>query len=277
MRDKYTKELLAVIGYFVLHTVISLAVTVVAVVIYQVFVAGVSVDLMTSEEQAMQFLYRHNNLIVMCANLLAGVAVFIISRAKRRPFALYTGLNAKMPSPGVGFLCVLAGIAGNFWFSFVLNSGLISADMLSNYETAFALVEGGNIVIEALSIVIVAPVVEELLFRGVIMHHMRNIMPAGAAIVLQGMLFGCLHGDPLWIIYSAVLGCIIGYIRVRCGTLRAAIIFHVAFNAASYAFMAFANRFENNAAALGIGFVASAVLFLGAVIGIRNATDVSEA
>lgn len=44
--------------------------------------------------------------------------------------------------------------------------------------------------------VIAAPIVEELVFRGLVMRGLLSSMPAIAAIALQGLLFGIAHVDP---------------------------------------------------------------------------------
>ena len=45
--------------------------------------------------------------------------------------------------------------------------------------------------------VIAAPIVEEMVFRGVVLRGLRSTTPAVLAIVLQGVLFGCAHVDPV--------------------------------------------------------------------------------
>jgi uncharacterized protein len=45
--------------------------------------------------------------------------------------------------------------------------------------------------------VIAAPIVEEMVFRGVVLRSLRSRTPAVAAIVLQGLLFGLAHVDPV--------------------------------------------------------------------------------
>ena len=45
--------------------------------------------------------------------------------------------------------------------------------------------------------VIAAPIVEEMVFRGVVLRGLRSTTPAVLAIVLQGVLFGCAHLDPV--------------------------------------------------------------------------------
>ena len=48
-----------------------------------------------------------------------------------------------------------------------------------------------------ISAVIAAPIVEEMVFRGVVLRGLRSTAPAVLAVVLQGVLFGCAHVDPV--------------------------------------------------------------------------------
>ena len=45
--------------------------------------------------------------------------------------------------------------------------------------------------------VIAAPIVEEMVFRGVVLRGLRSRLPTVLAVVLQGLLFGCAHVDPV--------------------------------------------------------------------------------
>jgi membrane protease YdiL (CAAX protease family) len=45
--------------------------------------------------------------------------------------------------------------------------------------------------------VVAAPIVEEMVFRGVVLRGLRSRLPIVAAVVLQGVLFGAAHFDPV--------------------------------------------------------------------------------
>jgi membrane protease YdiL (CAAX protease family) len=45
--------------------------------------------------------------------------------------------------------------------------------------------------------VVAAPVVEELLFRGVVLRGLRSVLAVAPAVALQGILFGVVHADPV--------------------------------------------------------------------------------
>ncbi len=48
-----------------------------------------------------------------------------------------------------------------------------------------------------ISAVIAAPLVEEMVFRGVVLRGLRSRMPVMIAVILQGVLFGAAHVDPV--------------------------------------------------------------------------------
>jgi membrane protease YdiL (CAAX protease family) len=48
-----------------------------------------------------------------------------------------------------------------------------------------------------ISAVVAAPVVEEMVFRGVVMRGLRSIWPIAVVLPVQGVLFGAAHVDPV--------------------------------------------------------------------------------
>ncbi len=48
-----------------------------------------------------------------------------------------------------------------------------------------------------ISAVVAAPVVEEMVFRGVVMRGLRSIWPIAVVLPVQGVLFGAAHVDPI--------------------------------------------------------------------------------
>lgn len=81
-----------------------------------------------------------------------------------------------------------------------------------------------------LSVVILAPIGEELLFRGVIMGYAQKCLPAIGAIILQAALFGLYHGNVIQIIYAFILGIALGLIAYKLKSLVYSIILHMSVN-----------------------------------------------
>lgn len=88
------------------------------------------------------------------------------------------------------------------------------------------------------SAVVVAPVVEELVFRGVILQALSSRAPTAVAILLQGLAFGLIHLGPELgtgavglVIVLSVIGVILGVSVILLGRIWPAILAHAIFNA----------------------------------------------
>jgi membrane protease YdiL (CAAX protease family) len=91
------------------------------------------------------------------------------------------------------------------------------------------------LVIGAIVVIGVAPVCEELFFRGILFRALRVHLPLWAAAVIDGVLFGLVHGSLVIAPILAFLGIVFCYVYERTGTLFAPIALHAINNTVSYA------------------------------------------
>jgi hypothetical protein len=77
---------------------------------------------------------------------------------------------------------------------------------------------------------VLAPIVEELIFRGVIFSGFQRIYPAYLAIFFSALLFGLFHLNPWQLGPTFLLGLLLGYVRLRTGSLLATIFTHALHN-----------------------------------------------
>lgn len=119
--------------------------------------------------------------------------------------------------------------------------------------------------ISVLSLAILAPIAEEIFFRGVTMEMARRITPqAWVAVVLQAAIFGLAHGNPIQSTYTFLLGLVLGVIALYVGGLPATMLLHFSVNSSSYA----ASQLLGWAAdwgTAGYGLALAASLALGAL------------
>jgi membrane protease YdiL (CAAX protease family) len=81
------------------------------------------------------------------------------------------------------------------------------------------------------SAVVLAPVAEEVLFRGLLLPHLGRSLPSFTAIYVGALLFGMLHvSHGVMLIGPLVLGALLGWARLRSRGLLAPILLHVSFN-----------------------------------------------
>ncbi len=91
----------------------------------------------------------------------------------------------------------------------------------------------------SIAAVVVAPLAEELFFRGLLLQAVwRYLGHAWLAIVLSGLAFGFIHKEqPQDVLPLVTMGVILGYVRVRYRSLTACVLTHALFNARTMAFV----------------------------------------
>lgn len=126
------------------------------------------------------------------------------------------------------------GIALQITISLALN--LILPLFPKIMESYMSVMEGlGNeSVFMILCVCILAPIGEELIFRGLTMRTMEKAVPWQAAIVIQAVLFGLYHMNLVQGIYATLLGLLFGYTAYRYGSVVPGILLHMAVNSSSY-------------------------------------------
>ena len=77
---------------------------------------------------------------------------------------------------------------------------------------------------------VVAPVLEEFLFRGILFRAMKRPFGVGPALVISGILFGLVHQNVLSFVPLTFLGIILALSYERTGDLRTCILIHAGFN-----------------------------------------------
>ena len=78
--------------------------------------------------------------------------------------------------------------------------------------------------------VIMAPISEELIFRGVTMRCFRKAVPFWLANILQAVLFGVFHGNLVQGIYTAVFALVLGFVCEYGGSIYYSILLHFCYN-----------------------------------------------
>ncbi|MEP7133908.1 MAG: type II CAAX endopeptidase family protein [Chloroflexota bacterium] len=80
---------------------------------------------------------------------------------------------------------------------------------------------------------VVAPIVEEIFFRGFLFQGFRAKYGWLPAVLLSSAIFGAAHLDPVSLIPTFVLGCVLAYIYHRSNSVWPGILFHAAINSFS--------------------------------------------
>jgi membrane protease YdiL (CAAX protease family) len=96
---------------------------------------------------------------------------------------------------------------------------------------------GAKLAVFAIVAALVAPVCEELLFRGLLLRALRRRMSPTAAVIVQALAFALAHpmlsptlGDFAVVPALFLLGAVSGIVATRKGDLSASIMMHIGFN-----------------------------------------------
>ena len=116
---------------------------------------------------------------------------------------------------------------------------LVDVDDLSGpAEELLDGVSGVALVALGIGVVLVAPVVEEVFFRGLLLETMKRRWSTPVAVACSSVFFGATHFQPLQFVGLTLAGVVFALAVVRTGRLGAAIAVHVGFNATTFVLLA---------------------------------------
>ncbi len=174
--------------------------------------------------------------IILGLLISAGLQLSLMTlylRKDRRTEALGLHNFGRIPlhkASGLAILWIAAAMAFNFVYANYIIPGV---DMQADMAKILAAISRTpqNMAAMFCAIVIVAPVVEELLFRGLLQNALTKYLPIWGAIVLSSFLFALVHLQPYAIPGLMSLSIAFGYLYHRTGSLRTNIILHMTNNA----------------------------------------------
>ena len=105
--------------------------------------------------------------------------------------------------------------------------GLFTKSSVENQLIEY--VTDGNMLLNFILMVVVAPIVEEYVFRKVIVDRTVRY-GQGVAIVASGLMFGLFHGNLNQFAYAVVLGAFFAFLYVKTGNLKITIAMHAIIN-----------------------------------------------
>ena len=124
------------------------------------------------------------------------------------------------------------GIFVQFAISFLLNLVyIVRPDVMQNYTKVMESLGSGNpSFFSVFYVVITAPIVEEMLMRGLCLVILRKEFPFWVANIIQAFYFGVIHLNLVQGIYAFLLGMVLGAVVKRYGTLKASMYLHFVIN-----------------------------------------------
>ena len=98
--------------------------------------------------------------------------------------------------------------------------------MIDSYVGTSEALTSGPFIIQALATAVGAPIVEELMFRGVIYRRLRRMAGVIPSAIIVSLLFGVYHGNWIQAPYAFLLGLACVYVYERYKSIIAPMILH---------------------------------------------------
>ncbi|MBQ4166532.1 MAG: CPBP family intramembrane metalloprotease, partial [Oscillospiraceae bacterium] len=100
------------------------------------------------------------------------------------------------------------------------------AKLLPTHETASSAPQGADLAFYAVYTLILAPIAEEIAFRGAALSRLRNSFGAYSAALISATLFAAYHMSLAQFPYTFVLGFCLAIVAQRSGSIIPCIILH---------------------------------------------------
>lgn len=191
-------------------------------------VRGEELNLQAAWQQTMLWVSQKTDWIVIVYGLLTLLILFIFFKARKKNFR--QEISMKSFAGKYILPLVLIGVFFNIFVSFVLDLLPIPESILASYEKSTSNLVGGQVGVMITATVIAAPIIEEVIFRGLALSRLKCAMPVPGAVILSSVFFGLVHGQLLWMAYAFVLGIILAVIAHKTDSILASMCVHMSFN-----------------------------------------------
>jgi CAAX protease family protein len=132
----------------------------------------------------------------------------------------------------IGFKMVSAIylLIGKFGFDMSIDQFSVVSNLLSVTAEINSLISGYGVTVSILTVAVLVPIYEEVIFRGVILDACKRYLNFKWANVLQALLFAAIHDDLTLFPLFFAFGMATGILRQRSGGLMSGICFHIVNN-----------------------------------------------
>lgn len=167
-------------------------------------------------------------LVITVASMIAAIIWFMVGYRKFYSPSEYAEGRKLMKKPSA-IIALVTGTLAVYAFDVLLSTlttavAPVSEDIFS-FMMDMAL--GGNRIMAWLTLAVFAPINEELIFRGIIIRKSSKAFSKVFPIILvQALLFGLMHFNPLQSIYAVAMGLFLGYVAYKCKSVIPCIIAH---------------------------------------------------
>lgn len=166
-------------------------------------------------------------LVILCYLILIGILLYIFKRVKgESPFKKITGKNVRFILAAYVVMILAKGIL------LTLMTEVYHQTTSANDKALNALVTDRTAVLMTILVVVLVPITEELLYRGVFTSFFFKNQPFWQ-VAMSGIIFGLMHSSTNFIsaLVYVTMGWILAYVYVHTKNLSNSLTLHILNNA----------------------------------------------
>lgn len=129
-------------------------------------------------------------------------------------------------------LLTAAGAGLSLFISAVLTVCPFPEFLIGSYHSQSSQIYGRiDTGLAILSVILLAPVVEEIIFRGYVLNRMlQGYQEPRTAVLVSSLLFAVCHASPLWIIYALFMGLLMAHVSIVEDNIAYSVALHLGYN-----------------------------------------------
>lgn len=221
------KKLFYVIGFPLLFVVSQFFMTIIATIIFTFSSNHSNIENYIETEEYTTYLAHF---LSDYALIILGILFFIFFPILYKKYHNEVRIERQKISCLNFIFLVILGIS----FSLLYNSILGSINYIYPITGLF---EGKpNLLIGIIGTVIIGPILEEYLFRGIVYHRLQTFFPVMKSLLLTGVIFALFHQNIFDMIYAFIFNFILIFSYERFSNIRASMVVHMSANLASLLF-----------------------------------------
>lgn len=190
---------------------------------------------------------------------IAAFDIFIVRPQTKKPLRLGVG-NVTAQNILLSLIMMIGMVLmAEVLTSFIPTEGGILGELYNTFMGVFKGMLSDKVGL-AIMVVCLAPLLEEVLFRGIIQGGLTNkgIAPK-KAIVISALVFGIVHANPWQLVGAFLLGLVLGLVYFKTKSIVIPILLHAFNNFISYLMLVYADT-EHSYELLGINKIVSFII-----------------
>lgn len=192
----------------------------------ELMAAGEELDVMAMTAEVTELLMGRLMEMTFVAGLVTLLIFWLVFLIRKKKFTKEVCLR-KFPAKGILPIAILAACF-NVITSVIVTYFPWPQSWMDSYIANSSSIDGS--LMAWVTAVLMAPVLEEIVFRGLMYSRLKKGLPVMAAAIVTSLAFGIAHGTMIWAIYTFIFSMVLIWVFEKFQSLAACIVLHMAYN-----------------------------------------------